>query len=354
MIGTGNVTELKSAPSFNKIENSHLEAVANRTLEKAEDYAARHGVPTVHKDPIDVIHNPEVDIVYIATPPGSHLDYALETIKAGKPLYIEKPMARTWEECNIINEAAKKAGLPVFVAYYRRSLDYFKKVRSVVDSGSLGKIRYINLKQYYAARPEDYDPKNLPWRVIPEDAGGGYFHDLGCHALDIIFHIFGDPLEVEGKAINQGGLYTPEDMVSATLLLPDKVMVTGSWNFITPEPFTKDQVEVIGEKGKLKFSIFTFKPMTLFTGTHQETLATIQPEHIQLPHITSIVSELNGTGRCPATGESSAICSRAMDIITGRGNPKTYISHNESRRNCTQHSDPVAYGSHIMLHPRAC
>ena len=77
MIGTGNVTELKSAPSFNKIENSRLVAVGNRTPEKAEDYAARHGIPTFHKNPFDVIHDPEVDIVYIATPPGSHMDYAL-------------------------------------------------------------------------------------------------------------------------------------------------------------------------------------------------------------------------------------------------------------------------------------
>ena len=147
MIGTGNVTELKSAPSFNKVENSRLVAVGNRTYEKAKDYAARHGVSMVHKDPYEVIRNPEVDIVYIATPPGSHMDYALETIKAGKPLYIEKPMARTWEECRIINEAAKKAGLPVFVAYYRRSLEYFKKVRSIVNEGSLGKILHIHMKR---------------------------------------------------------------------------------------------------------------------------------------------------------------------------------------------------------------
>ncbi len=318
MIGTGNVTELKSAPSFNKIANSLLVAVGNRTYKKAVDYAARHGIPKVHRDPIDVIHDPEVDIVYIATPPGSHKDYALETIKAGKALYIEKPMARTWEECKLINEAAKKAGLPVFVAYYRRSLEYFKKVQSIIDEGSIGKILHINMQQYYAARTEDYDQQNLPWRVIPEDAGGGYFHDLGCHALDILIRIFGDPLEASGKAGNIGGLYEAEDTLSASLVLPGQVLLTASWNFVTPKSFLKDQVEVVGEKGKLKFSIFSFKPITLCKGEQKETLATIQPEHIQMPHIQSIVSELNGTGRCPATGETSALTSRVMDIITGK------------------------------------
>jgi len=173
------------------------------------------------------------------------------------------------------------------------------------------------MQQYYQARTEDYDRANLPWRVIPEDAGGGYFHDLGCHALDILFHIFGDPLEVSGKATNVAGMYEPEDTLSASLVLPGNLMVTGSWNFVTPTAFQKDLVEVVGEKGKLDFAIFSFKPITLNTGDHKETIATIQPEHIQMPLITTIVSELNGQGRCPSTGRTAEITSNAMDIIRG-------------------------------------
>jgi len=315
MIGTGNVTELKSAPSFNKIEGSRLVAVGNRTYKKAEDYAARHGVPTVHKDPSDVIRNPEVDIVYIATPPGSHMEYALETIRAGKPVYIEKPMARTLEECTIINEEARKAGTPVFVAYYRRGLDYFLKVKSIIDKGSLGKILHINLQQYYPARPEDYNREKLPWRVIAEDAGGGYFYDLGCHALDILFYIFGDPLQVSGKNTNVGGLYPVEDSLSASLLLPKEVLLSCSWNFVTPEAFRRDLVEVFGEKGKLEFSIFSFQPLILHRGGAKESIRTTQPEHIQMPLIRTIVSQLNGKGRCPSTGLSAAVTSGVMDII---------------------------------------
>ena len=317
MIGTGNVTEKKSAPSFNKIENSRLMSVANRSPKKAEDYAQRHGIPAWYKDPYEVIRDPEVDIVYIATPPGSHMDYALETLKSGKPVYIEKPMASTGEECRIINEAAEKAGLPVFVAYYRRGLEYFKKVKSVIDEGSLGKILHINLQQYYPARNEDYDRENLPWRVIPEDAGGGYFHDLGCHALDILFHIFGDPLEVSGKTANVAGMYEPEDSLSASLLLPDNIVLTGSWNFVSPKAIQRDLIEVVGEKGMLSFGIFSFKPIILDTGDHKETIATIQPEHIQMPLISTIVSELNGQGRCPSTGRTAEITSEAMDVIRG-------------------------------------
>jgi len=318
MIGTGNVTELKSAPSFNKIEGSRLVAVGNRTHKKAEDYAARHGVPTVHKDPSDVIRDPEVDIVYIATPPGSHMEYALESIRAGKPVYIEKPMARTLEECTIINDEARKADTQVFVAYYRRGLDYFLKVKSIIDNGTLGKILHINLQQYYPPRPEDYNRDRLPWRVIAEDAGGGYFFDLGCHALDILFYIFGDPLTVSGKNTNVAGLYDVEDSLSASILLPREVLLSCSWNFVTPESFRRDLVEVTGEKGKLDFSIFSFQPPILHTGGARESIATTQPEHIQMPLIRTIVADMNGKGRCPSTGQTAAVTSGVMDIIAAR------------------------------------
>ncbi len=315
MIGCGDVTKKKSAPSFNKIEHSRLVAVGSRTPEKAEAYARHSGIPNWHEDPFNVIRDPEVHIVYISTPPESHLEYALETLKAGKPVYIEKPMARTPKECRMINEAAK--GLPVYVAYYRRSLEYFKKVKEVIELGSLGSIRYITLQQFFPTRTEDFNRQALPWRVIPQISGGGYFHDMGCHALDILFYLFGDPVSVSGAKCNVGGLYDPEDTIGATLILPNDVMVSGSWSFVTPDSFQKDLVEVVGEKGRMEFSIFSFTPITLILGERQETIHTIQPEHIQMPFIEAIVLELTGKGTCPSTGETALVTSQVMEAILG-------------------------------------
>lgn len=317
MIGCGDVTEKKSAPSFNKIPGSQLVAVGSRTPDKTKDYATRHGIPAWHRDPFEVIRDPGVDIVYIATPPGSHMEYALETIEAGKAVYIEKPMARTWEECRIINEAAGKKGIPVFVAYYRRSLEYFLQVKQIIDAGTLGQILNIHMQQYFPARPEDSNPLRRPWRIIPEISGGGYFHDVGCHALDILFYLFGDPVTVTGIKLNNGGLYEPEDTVGASLVLPGDLLVTANWSFITPDAFRKDLVEVTGEKGKMKFSIFSFKPITLIQNGREETISIEQPEHIQMPFIRSIISEMNGQGNAPSTGKTAAITSKVMDEILG-------------------------------------
>ncbi len=315
MIGCGNVTEKKSAPSFNKIPGSRLMAVGNRTPERAREYASAHGVPTWHRDPFEVIGNPEVDIVYVATPPGAHMKYALACLEAGKPVYLEKPMARTWEECRVINEAAAHAGVPVFVAYYRRALDYFNRVKQLLNEERLGRVLHVNMQQYFPARPEDYRKDQLPWRVIPGQSGGGYFHDLGCHALDILFYLFGDPVKAFGHPTNLAGLYDPEDTLTASLVLPGQLMVTASWSFITPEPYDKDLVEIIGEKGKVKFSVFSFKPITLVSDGKHQTISPVQPEHIQMPLITTIVGEMRGEGQCPSTGETAAVTSRVMDQI---------------------------------------
>lgn len=315
MIGTGSVTEKKSAPSFNKIAHSELAAVMNRNPEKAREYASRHGVPRVYEQAGDLIRDPGVNAIYIATPPSSHMEYALAAIEAGKAVYIEKPMALNGEECAAINRAAATAGVPVFVAYYRRELEYFHKVKEILESGRLGRVLNIQLEQFYAARPEDYDTARPPWRVIPSIAGGGYFHDLGCHALDILFHLFGNPLEVSGRASNSAGLYEAPDLVSASLMLPRDIHLNGAWSFVHPEPFQKDRVSVFGEKGRMQFSIFTFEAIEVVIGRKEEIRATVQPEHIQLPLITSIVQELRGVGSCPSTGETAEVCSHAMDLI---------------------------------------
>jgi predicted dehydrogenase len=138
---------------------------------------------------------------------------------------------------------------------------------------------------------------------------------VGCHALDILFHIFGYPKRVSGMKTNLAGLYVPEDTVGATLMLPNKIMVNGSWSFIAPETLRKDRVEVMGEHGRMEFSVFSFDPIRLVQGENRETISIIQPEHIQMPLIQTIVSELNGEGTCPSTGNTAAITSRVMDEI---------------------------------------
>lgn len=316
MIGVGNVTLKKSAPSFNKVGHSKLLAVASRRYEKAKEFAARNGIERCYEYVEEMMADKELDAIYIATPPSSHREYALQAISAGKTVYIEKPMALNSAECEEINSAAEAAGVKVFVAYYRRALPYFAKVRELIESEKLGRILSLHLDQHSPMRIGDDCPDNLPWRVKPEISGGGYFHDIGSHALDIVFFLLGNPLSVKGHASNIAGLYDVPDTISMSAELPNSVLMTGSWSFIIPERYVRDRCTIKAEEGQLSFSIFSFEDIEIETGGVLEQISVKAPEHIQQPLIQSIVDELRGEGASASTGENGAFVSAVMEHLT--------------------------------------
>ena len=185
-IGCGAVTEVKSGPAFDKIEGSELVAVMRRDGEKAKDYALRHGVPKWYDDASKLIGDPDVNAIYVATPPASHAEYTIRAAEAGKPVYVEKPMARTYSECLQMIEACEKNGVPLFVAYYRRRLPAHLKVKELVGAGAIGQPRFVTVEFSRPPSEGDLSRDTLPWRALPEIAGGGYFFDLASHQLDYL------------------------------------------------------------------------------------------------------------------------------------------------------------------------
>jgi predicted dehydrogenase len=316
IIGCGNVTEIKSGPAFNKIEGSELVAVMRRDGEKAQDYARRHDVPKWYNDADRLINDPDVDAIYIATPPGSHAEYTIRAAAAGKPVYVEKPMARDYPECQRMIEACEQAGVPLFVAYYRRRLPAFLKVKQLVESGAVGDVRFVSIALYRPPEKQDLDSENLPWRVIPEIAGGGYFFDLGSHQLDFLDYVFGPIVLARGHAANQAGSYPAEDIVCANFAFESGVLGNGTWCFTASESAKVERTEIIGSAGKIVYSNFDLDlPVRLETDAGVEEFQTPTPQHVQQPLIQTVVDELQGRGRCPSTGVSAARTSRVMDQI---------------------------------------
>jgi predicted dehydrogenase len=314
IIGCGKVTEVKSGPAFNKVKDSRLVAVMRRNAALAEDYARRHNVPKFYSKSSDLINDNEVNAVYVATPPGTHVQYALEVIKAGKPVYIEKPMALNYSECVKINKAAQKYGVPVFVAYYRRALPGFLLVKDLVDKGSIGKIRFVVI-QLFKYPSEDEKSGNLPWRLDPKLSGGGHFFDLACHQLDYLDLLFGPVQKVRSMAVNQAGLYKVEDFVSAQFLFCNNIIGTGTWSFSVSPESNRDTIEIIGEKGSIKFTTFNFEPIVLMNESGRQEFINERPENIQYYLIDKIVQALKGQGASPSTGISAARTSKVMDEV---------------------------------------
>jgi len=316
IIGCGNVTEVKSGPAFNKVNDSRLLAVMRRDAVLAEDYARRHSVPKFYSKASDLINDKDVNAIYIATPPGSHAEYAIEAIKAGKPVYIEKPMAASYSECIKINETAEKYKVPVFVAYYRRALPGFLFVKNLIDTDAIGNVRVI-LIQLFKYLSEEEKHGNPSWRVDPMVAGAGHFFDLASHQLDYLDYVFGPVQTVKSVAINQAGLYKAEDYVSAEFTFKNNIAGTGIWCFSVPPDSSRDTIEIIGDKGSIKFTTFSFEPIVVQNESGRTEYINERPEHVQYNLIGKIVNSLNGRGESPSTGLSGARTSRVMDEIVG-------------------------------------
>jgi len=317
IIGCGDVTEVKSGPGFQKAAHSKLVAVMRRNGELARDYARRHGVPRWYDDAQALIDDPDVDAVYIATPPAFHKDYTLMSARAGKPVYVEKPMALSFEECQTMIQACRAAGVPLFVAYYRRALARFLKVKQLIETQAIGDVRFVHVTLYQPVSGAEQTPQALPWRVLPEIAGGGYFVDLASHMLDFLDYLLGPIRHVQGYASNQARRYPTEDIVTGTFEFESGVHGVGTWCFSAFERY--DRTAIVGSAGKIVYSTFDAQPIVVTTPTDVTELPFDYPAHIQQPLIQTVVDELNGVGACPSTGESAARTSWVMDqMLKGR------------------------------------
>ena len=318
-IGCGEVTEKKSGPAFNEVPGSHVVAVMSRNAEKAESYAKRHNIKKWYTDPLELINDPEINAIYIATPPSSHATFAIMAMKAGKPVYIEKPLAASYEDCARINRISELTGVPCFVAYYRRYLPYFQKVKQIIQSGAIGTPANVQIR--FSVPPRDLDYKSngsLPWRLQPYIAGGGYFYDLAPHQLDLIQDIFGVITRAHGYCSNMAKLYKAEDTISACFYFENGLPGSGSWCFVGHQSAKEDRIEVIGEKGMLSFSVYNYSPIQLVTSEGRSSIVVPNPPYVQLPIIRSVIEHLQGIGICECTSVSATPVNWVMDRILGK------------------------------------
>lgn len=310
IIGCGDVTEVKSGPAFQKARGSSLVAVMRRTGELARDYARRHEVPRWYDNAADLIADPEVDAVYVATPPSSHAEYVIQAAAAGKPVYVEKPMARNAAECEAMIAACREAGVPLFVAYYRRALPRFLEVRRLVEEGAIGEVRAVQVGLCRTPLPSW---PGTDWRIDPAIAGGGRFVDLACHTLDLLDYILGPIDEARAFVANQGGASAAEDLVSAAFRFASGIQAVGQWCFTAG--IDLDVTDIVGTAGTISFATFDEAPILVSRPGGSESYQVPHPPHVQQPLIQTIVDTLLGSGTCPSTGETAIRTTRVMDAV---------------------------------------
>ena len=318
IIGCGDVTEVKSGPAFNKVADSALVAVMRRDGAKAEDYARRHRVPRWYTDADRLINDPEVNAIYIATPPSSHEAYTLAAINAGKHVYVEKPMANNFAAASHMADIAAAKNSKLVVAHYRREQPRFRKIKELIRDKAIGDVLLtrLELSKRPLTKEEMTDPKTA-WRVNPAIAGGGLFHDLAPHQLDLMYYFFGPVQKVTGIATNQAGLYAADDLVAGNILFKSGVAFSGTWCFNAAAVAKNDVCEIIGTAGKISFSVFSGDTITVQTNDRTETMSFDVLQHVQQPMIEATVRYFLDEGPNPDSGLEGAEVMRLMEGFVG-------------------------------------
>jgi len=318
IIGCGAVTEIKSGPAFNKVKNSSLIAVMRRNADKAKDYAMRHNVAKWYTDADQLINDPDVNAIYIATPPSSHEAYSIAALEAGKPVYVEKPMTINFNSAIRMLNASATKNLKMSIAHYRRAQPYFKKIKELIDNGIIGDIRFANLTFYKKLfSKEELEAPGNAWRVDAAVSGGGLFHDLGTHQLDLMYFFFGCFNKISGVAINQSKLYNAADFVTGNILFKSGVAFNGVWSFNVDEHNEKDYVEIIGSHGKISFSVFGEQKLILQRNDETQTISFPPLQHVQEPMIEKVVEYFLDKGPNPCSAEDGAEVMQLIDQFTG-------------------------------------
>lgn len=317
IIGCGDVAEVKSGPSFQKTTNSSLVSVMRRDAEKAKNFALRHNVPHWSNDADDLLNNTEINAVYIATPPSTHLEYTLKAISAGKDIYLEKPMALNSVEAREILKKLKGSNSKLTVAHYRRKVPAFAKIKELLDQQTIGKIQHVAIQILQPKKSNLIAKSEKNWRLNPEISGGGYFYDIAPHQVDLMYHYFGAIESCSGYSYSEQSNPNIQDIVNGIINFKNGIQFHGIWNFIAPEFNQKEECTIYGNKGKISFSFYG-DTITVTTEKGSETLEFTNPQHIQQPMIAATVKYFLNEGDNPCPPEEGLLVMDTLERLCGR------------------------------------
>jgi predicted dehydrogenase len=203
------------------------------------------------------------------------------------------------------------------VAHYRRQQPFFKKIKQLIKDKVIGDVHFVQLqyskKVLTVAELQD---ERIAWRVDPSIAGGGLFHDLAPHQLDLMHYFFGDAVAVNGVATNNAGLYTADDTVGGNILFKNGVIFSGLWSFGMAAAAENDWCEITGTKGKIGFPVFDGRTITVTINDKTELITFDALQHVQQPMITAVVEYFSGGAENPCSGEDGVLIMQWIEAMT--------------------------------------
>ena len=251
LIGCGDIARRRVAPALRELENCELVAVSRADPTRAESFAAEFGARSWHADWRELVRDPEVEAVYVATPVHLHAEQAVAAAEEGKHVLCEKPMALSVGECERMNAAAEANDVRLGVAYYRRFYPAVERVGEILRSGEIGRPIVAQLNAFERFEPGPEHPRR--WLLEKRLAGGGPMFDFGSHRVEVLLNLFGPVADVRAL---RGNLLFPrevEDTAVALLQFEAGPQAVLSVTHAAREP--QDTMEIFGSEGSVRADV---------------------------------------------------------------------------------------------------
>ncbi|WP_090822882.1 Gfo/Idh/MocA family protein [Paenibacillus sp. yr247] len=287
VIGAGSISDLHFE-SYDKQDDAKLYAVCDLNRQRAEDKATKYRVEHIYTDYRELLANPEVDAVSICTWNDSHAEISIAALRAGKHVLVEKPLCKTVEEANRIQDAVRETGNILQVGFVRRYDDNAQLVKRFIDGGNLGELYY--------AKASCIRRLGNPggWFADVERSGGGPLIDIGVHVIDLCWYLMGrpKPISVSGNTYNKLGnranvrnlsfykaadydvnLNTVEDMANALIRFENGASLLVDVSFTLHAKKDEIAVKLYGDKGGVEL-----EPELVFVTEMLDTILNVTPQ----------------------------------------------------------------------------
>ncbi len=310
LIGSGDIARKRIAPALRDLSSCTLAAVCRARGELAEAFAREFGAPRWYGSLPELLADPEIDAVYIATPVHLHAAQCLAAADAGKHVLCEKPLAMNVRECDDIIAACRSNGVTLGVAYYRHFYPVVARIRSILASGDIGApvLAQVNAFEHFNPAPEH--PRH--WLVVREQSGGGPMFDFGCHRIEVLLDVLGPIRGVTSMVGNVAFQRDVEDTAVAMFQFERGGYGTLSVTHAAREP--QDTLTIFCTEGSLHVASLNSGILHVRRGA-QESIESLPPHpNLHLPLIEDFSAALLAKRAPTVTGETG----RAVAVVEER------------------------------------
>jgi len=309
LLGAGDIAHKRVARAIIDAPHSALTAACRRDEAKLREFCRVFGVERAYFKDEDLISDPDIDAVYVATPVDLHLPQTVAAAAHGKHVLVEKPMARTSAECDLMIAACRTQGVKLGVAYYRRFYPIVLRLKEILAAGEIG--RPMAIAACTATSLSIPPGAGSAWRVVPEQSGGGSLMDVGSHRINLFLDMFGEVAEVKAFCHTLAGDYQGEDC--ASLILRFQSGAHGSLQCFFSTLANADEFAIVGTKGRLLANPLNGSKLIVDLGTQERVEEHPPPANLHGPLVEDFVKAILEDRPPRVDGEEGRLTNEVME-----------------------------------------